>query len=188
MKQKRKANILPIGLLMIEHRLIERMVALFKKEGEKLEADKTIDADFLGAGVDFFKFYADRCHHGKEEDFLFKGLKKKQLTSEHKNMLAGLLQDHARARELVEALDRARQRYLRQGDYAGADTQEYIKKLVELYTGHIQKEDKQFFFPAMKYFTKKEQQAMLDQFEEFDKMLIHEKYRKLIEKMEGGVF
>ena len=187
-KDKRKAGMLPIGPLMIEHRLIERMVALLKKESQKLGANKKIDPILLGSAIDFFRFYADRCHHGKEEDILFNYLQGKQLAYEHKEMLTGLLQDHVRARELVGALGSARQRYLQKDCQAAEDIQECLKKIVELYTGHIEKEDKQFFIPSMRYFTKEEQAAMLGEFGEFDKILIHEKYKKLTEEMEKGLF
>lgn len=57
----------PIGPLMIEHRLIERMVRLVERERDHIRAAGETDADFLGAAIDFFSAYADRCHHGKEE-------------------------------------------------------------------------------------------------------------------------
>ena len=161
---------LPIGPLMIEHRLIERMVALLKKEAQ-------INLNFIGIAVDFFRFYADRCHHGKEEDILFRALAAKQLSPEHKKMMTDLLQDHVRARELVGKL---------KDSHTAGDIKECIDKIVQLYTVHIQKEDKQFFIPAMDYFTKEEQGAMLCEFQEFDRMLIHEKYKKLVEQIEKG--
>lgn len=186
MRGRSKTGILPIGPLMIEHRLIERMVALLKKAGEKVETNKTIDTCFLGQAVDFFRSYADRCHHGKEEDILFRSLQTRQLSAGHKEILAGLLADHVRARELVAALANARQQYLQKETQAEKAIRECLKNIVELYTAHIQKEDQQFFIPSMQYFTKDEQAAMLDEFEEFDKMLIHEKYKKLIDDIEKG--
>jgi hemerythrin-like domain-containing protein len=55
-----------------------------------------------------------------------------------------------------------------------------LKELAEFYPKHIEKEDKNFFFPCMEYFTKNEQDVMLDEFWEFDRNLIHEKYRKMV--------
>ena len=49
-----------------------------------------------------------------------------------------------------------------------------LNKLVEFYPEHIAKEDKNFFIA---YFTSKEMDDMLNEFWEFDKKLIHEKYR-----------
>ena len=33
-----------------------------------------VDPVFIDTAVDFIHTYADRCHHGKEEDILFKAL------------------------------------------------------------------------------------------------------------------
>ena len=74
---------LPIGPLMIEHRLVERLIALMQKEGDRIKEDKLADIDFIDDCIDFIKTYADRCHHGKEEDILFKELENKKLTPEH---------------------------------------------------------------------------------------------------------
>ncbi len=186
MQERTKAGMLPIGPLMLEHRLIERVVNALKTEDSNLELKNEINSDFIGSAVDFFRFYADRCHHGKEEDVLFRDLQKKQLSGEHKKMLAGLMQDHVRARELVGKLESGGKRYLQKDPKAVTDIKLCLRNLVELYTGHIQKEDNQFFIPTMDYFTKVEQDAMLCEFREFDRMLIHEKYKKVAEQIEKG--
>ena len=38
---------LPIAPLMIEHREIERLIALMKKEGDRSKEDKLTDIDFI---------------------------------------------------------------------------------------------------------------------------------------------
>jgi hemerythrin-like domain-containing protein len=55
-----------------------------------------------------------------------------------------------------------------------------------LFPKHIEKEDKHFFYPILDYFTGKEQDAMLQEFWEFDKKMIHEKYKKVVEEYERG--
>jgi hypothetical protein len=52
--------------------------------------------------------------------------------------------------------------------------------LVEFYPRHIEKEDKHFFIPCMDYFTEAEKEAMLKEEWEFDRSLIHEKYRNIV--------
>jgi len=58
-----------------------------------------------------------------------------------------------------------------------------LEELLKLYPRHIEKEDRHFFYPALEYFTRQERDEMLKKFSEFDKQLIHEKYRALIEDM-----
>jgi hemerythrin-like domain-containing protein len=59
-----------------------------------------------------------------------------------------------------------------------------LKTFVNFYPRHIAKEDKVFFPSITKYFSNQEQQAMLGQFRDFDKELIHEKYRMIVESFE----
>jgi hypothetical protein len=55
-----------------------------------------------------------------------------------------------------------------------------IDEIAALYPKHIEKKDKHFFFPIIAYFTVEEQAAMLAEFYEFDRKMIHEKYTKVI--------
>jgi len=64
----------PIGPLMREHRLIERMIALMGREIEQINASGKVNTGFLMVAVDFIRTYADRTHHGKEEDILFRSI------------------------------------------------------------------------------------------------------------------
>jgi hypothetical protein len=57
--------------LMIEHRLIERMIGIIKRILSQIEKEEKIDPVFVDTTVDFIRTYADRTHHGKEEDILF---------------------------------------------------------------------------------------------------------------------
>ena len=81
---------LPIGPLMIEHRLIERMISVISKELSSIETKREINEAFIGTAVDFIRTYADRCHHGKEEDILFRELGKKRLSNKHKQIMEEL--------------------------------------------------------------------------------------------------
>lgn len=87
---KVESTMLPIGPLMIEHRLIERMVDLLEKEALKIRDTKRLDMIFINAAIDFFRFYADRTHHGKEEDILFTELLKRKLSSTDKALIESL--------------------------------------------------------------------------------------------------
>lgn len=175
----------PIGPLMKEHRLIEKMVTLLEKEFKKISENQKPNLSFIDDVIDFVKTYADRCHHGKEEDILFAELKKKDISSKHSKILDELINEHIYARKTTKALLKAKQNYVN-GDLKKINgILNYIKKLIEFYPKHINKEDKSFFIPVMDYFEEKQQEEMLDKFWEFDKKLIHEKYEKVVEKYES---
>jgi len=67
----------PIGPLMWEHRLIEKMAGLFIREINRIKEENNVNTVFIDSAVDFFRTYADRTHHGKEEDILFRDLEKR---------------------------------------------------------------------------------------------------------------
>jgi hemerythrin-like domain-containing protein len=176
---------MPVGPLMIEHRLIERMIGLFKDASQRIKQKHEADTVFIDRAVDFIRTYADRCHHGKEEDILFRGLLKKQLSAEHKRILDELVKEHASARRMTKGLLDSKEAYAQGRKDALSDITRYMEELVVFYPRHIEKEDKHFFLPSMDYFGKKEQADMLREFWEFDKNLIHEKYRTIIEEAEA---
>ena len=59
---------------MIEHRLIERVIADVQTRLDGQAARRVVDTAYVDHVVDFLRTYADRCHHGKEEDILFRDL------------------------------------------------------------------------------------------------------------------
>lgn len=175
---------MPIGPLMIEHRLIERMIRLIDLEVNNISKTNKVNISFVETTIDFIKNYADRCHHGKEEDILFRELRNKNISSVHKKILEELIDEHAYARENTGILVDAKNKYLNGDEDALSIISTQLSKFVELYPKHITKEDKNFFIPCMKYFTRKEKDDILDEFWEFDRKLIHEKYRNIVELYE----
>jgi len=87
---------------MWEHRLIERM--LISVEAEILQINSRFNPIFIDTIVDFIRIYADRTHHGKEEDILFRDMKKKPLSGEHERIMNELVEEHVFARKTVGRL------------------------------------------------------------------------------------
>jgi hemerythrin-like domain-containing protein len=172
------------GLLMIEHRLIERMLTIIKNAMGKIGQKQKADPAFVDTAVDFIRMYADRTHHGKEEDILFRELKNKPLSDEDRQVMDELVEDHVFGRQLTKALADANTSY-RHGDEAAlADILEKLQGLIDFYPRHIEKEDKVFFPASRAYFSDEEDGAMLEEFREFDRTMIHEKYKAVVEELE----
>ena len=178
---------MPIGPLMIEHRLIERMIALMKKTLQKAEKEKQVNSRFVEAATHFIKAYADRCHHGKEEDILFRELKKKDISKEHKKILDELVQEHKWGRETTAKLVDANRRYGKGDEEALYEIIHCVGLLVDFYPKHIEKEDKHFFLPVMKYFSEQEKEAMLKEGYEFDSTLIHQENADMVSAWEESM-
>jgi hemerythrin-like domain-containing protein len=169
---------------MIEHRLIERMIEVIRRTLEQVEKTQSIDPYFIDTAVDFIRMYADRMHHGKEEDILFRNLEKKDLSSEDRRVMKELIEEHTFGRETTRSLVEANTRY-RNGEAAAlAEVSSRLETLVSFYPKHIEKEDKVFFPASRAYFSDEEDQGMLSEFWEFDRQMIHEKYKTIVEDLE----
>lgn len=177
---------MPIGPLMIEHRLIKRMIALMSDHLKLLGKEKQIDPLFIEKAVRFIKVYADECHHGKEEDILFRELRNKALTQEHRRIITELMEEHEWGRKTTGRLVEANERY-RKGDQEALQAIEtHIEELVAFYPRHIRKEDKGFFIPAMDYFTDAEKDTMLKEGQVFDSDLLHKEFDRIVSNLEGA--
>ncbi|MBN2522796.1 MAG: hemerythrin domain-containing protein [Bacteroidales bacterium] len=171
----------PRGPLMIEHRLIEKMLNITEKELNIIKNDRKIDSVFINTIVDFIRTYADRTHHGKEEDILFKELENKSMNADDSRMMQELIDEHIHARKVVKELVEANSKYMN-GNLNSIDIIiEKLSFLIKFYPEHILKEDKIFFPNTEKYFTDTELNNMLSGFREFDRKMIHEKYNRLFE-------
>ncbi|MBD3304209.1 hypothetical protein GF343_03620 [Candidatus Woesearchaeota archaeon] len=148
-----------IGILMAEHRVIEKMLS-------------QIDEKPVGSIIEFFRIYADAIHHGKEEDILFSKLAGKEIKKEHQEIMNKLLEEHQKGREIISRIESNK----------GNDkiVKECKQELLELYPQHIETEDKHFFMPAKEYFTEEEQKQIDEESREFDKKQDKKKYEEML--------
>lgn len=134
-----KPGILPIGLLMIEHRLIERMLRLMEKEQHRFLSDHACDIRLIKVAVDFFMNYTDKCHYAKEEEILFKQLALKNLLTQHRQILKELIQEHKSGRVLIERLKDAAENFQSSQNEATNTTKVILGEFIALYKHHIEK-------------------------------------------------
>jgi hemerythrin-like domain-containing protein len=174
----------PIGPLMVEHRLTDRMLDLIRQGIVTLRrGTAAVDITFAGQVVDFFRTYVDLCHHGKEEDILFKALYGKKMSPDHRRIMDELIEEHRVARTIVAKLGRAKDLHAGGSDRSSEIVAIY-EKIAELYPVHIEKEDRHFFFPCLEYLSAVEQERMLIEMRDFDAQLFHQTYVTLIERLE----
>jgi hemerythrin-like domain-containing protein len=175
----------PIGLLFAEHRLIEKFISVIIVQSDRIQQDKLADIEFVDNCIDFIKTYADMCHHGKEETILFRDLKTKEISGKHSKILAEIITEHNVVRELTVKLVAVRNSYFNSVNEAekqiyAFEIYENLKQLVGLYPEHIKKEENELFPECMNYFTDAEKTKILDEFLEFDRELIHKKYKEML--------
>lgn len=178
---------MPITPLMIEHRLIERIIALMKEGWENAQRENRVNARFIESVTHFIKAYADECHHGKEENILFRELEKKSLSDEHQRILEELMEEHRQARDATRALVDANAKYKLGNPEALSKVLDGLEFLIHFYPKHIEKEDKHFFLPVMDYFSDQEKQVLLEEGCAFDSDLLHQDYADMITEWESTV-
>lgn len=149
---------------------------------DNIEKSKNFKSYVIDAAVDFIRTYADRTHHGKEEEILFRELGKKTLDPELQRIMQELINEHVWGRKTTAALVVAKEKYLREDSGDLSEVIFLVRNLCDFYPRHITKEDKHFFYPCQEYFTREEQESMLAEFWQFDRKMIHEKYNKVYEE------
>lgn len=133
-----KTNITQV--LMDEHQLILRMIALLEQNAAKTATGTYTNWQFYLDGIDFVRQYADRFHHAKEEDVLFEALVNNGMPREH-SPVAAMLMEHEHGRIFIRNLEEAVQEAL-----AGRDDHYQLiaynaQGYASLLKDHIDKED-----------------------------------------------
>ncbi len=94
------------AVMVEEHRLILRMITLVEENARRLEEGRFENWDFFLDAVEFIRHYADRFHHAKEEDVLFRELVRNGMP-EQNSPVAAMLLAHDQGRALVKGMEAA---------------------------------------------------------------------------------
>jgi len=119
----------PMRKLVEEHVLIKRWVALIPEVVKNIDLESEEERGIICDGLDFVRSYADKFHHAKEEEILFKYF------AEDLDILKAMQEDHQRARNHVR------------GILAGLGLKDreviaqHLNEYGELLSEHIRKED-----------------------------------------------
>jgi len=126
----------PMKMLVDEHVLIKRLLALLPALQDRIELESEPGRKAVLDAVDFIRSYADAYHHAKEEDILF------EYFDEGLDILQVIRADHETGRSHVKAVVQAVRD--RDADAAVANLGGYRELLLE----HIKKED-EILYPWM---------------------------------------
>ena len=133
------SSLAPTGILMAEHRNIEKVLACLERMADEFETAGALNLEVAGDALEFLRTYADRLHHGKEEANLFPAMEGRGLPADV-GPTAVMREEHRMGRGLIRDMGDAVARGSVDG-FAGA-AREYVLLLRE----HILKED-QVLFP-----------------------------------------
>jgi len=160
-------NAKPTDILEEEHRLIEQAVAGMAVLADTLEAGQAVESQMLQDVVEFMRTYADKRHHGKEEDILFPLLLARGVPAQG-CPIGALTHEHQEGRALVGAFAEAAAAYA-QDRTATEAVIRGLRALINLYPNHIWKEDYLLFPMTNKILGPEDQDALHAQFQAVDR-------------------
>jgi hemerythrin-like domain-containing protein len=157
----------PTRILSDEHRVIEVVLDCLERLTEKAQTDGKLDGESARNALDFFRNFADQCHHGKEEQHLFTAMVQKGAPREG-GPIAVMLNEHDQGRAFIrgmaEQIDAAEQ-----GESTAIDKFEaHARGYVNLLRMHIQKEDNILFPMAPRFLDADDEKKLMEAFEKVE--------------------
>ncbi len=164
----------PMKKLVDEHVLIKRWIALIPAVVKNLDVESDEGRQLILDGVEFIRYYADRYHHAKEEDVLFKYF------DENLEILQVMYEDHKTGRNHVKTILEALERKDK------ATVAKHLTAYGELLTQHIRKED-EILLPWMdRNLTDRQIGELFSEFNQTDEQIGYSpaKYETFIDRLE----
>lgn len=154
----------PTDVLMQEHRVIELVLSCLDRMADNCDAGHPLDVDAANQAIDFFRVFADQCHHGKEEDLLFPLMEAKGFSREQ-GPTGVMLREHEIGRRRIRAMADALKEFS-VGDLAGKLVfVEHARAFSSLLRQHIQKEEHCLFQMADQALSDAEQEELSKSFD-----------------------
>lgn len=148
-----------IELMIEEHKHIKRVLKITRHFCIQIMNGAAIDDDTFRKVIDFVRNYADKHHHSKEEDILFKKMSMDLGEVIEKGPIMGMFAEHDLGRLFISNLEQALDK-VKQGDQdARVDVVANAIAYTDLLYRHIDKEDHAIYTFAQK---KLSQEALED--------------------------
>lgn len=172
----------PTEILTHEHRVIEVVLTSLERLVERSEQDGRLDQVDATQAVDIIRNFADRCHHGKEENHLFMALVEKGVPRDG-GPVGHMLHEHELGRSYVRGMAENMAAASEGKAEALVRFIENARNYIMLLRNHIQKEDRVLFPVADRMLDDSEQQQLLAAFEKVESEHMgsgtHDKYLKM---------
>lgn len=170
-----------------EHQGIELMLKILQAIAGKLGQNEQIGSGQLNGIMEFLSIFVDKCHHGKEEEFLFPALEAAGVPREG-GPIGVMLNEHEQGRQLVAKLKDDVTRHTSGDKTAAAGFQLTTSEYVTLLTQHIEKEENDLFAMADAKLDAVKDAELFEAFEQLEKERIgpgkHEEFHALLNRLE----
>ena len=162
-----------------EHDSILHVLKIMDKVISENKKEDIVKLKFGHELVYFLKIFADKCHHGKEENYLFEDLVKHGVQNEG-GPIGVLLREHNQGREYIAMMDKA----LELKDWA--QFKAAAVKYRDLLLSHIEKENTALFVMADQILDEAKQDELFEKFEQHEESVIghgiHEELHAMIHR------
>jgi hemerythrin-like domain-containing protein len=179
----------PTEILMKEHDAILIMLEILENVSKRLENKEPVRPEHLSQIVEFIQVFADKCHHGKEENLLFKSLVKAGIPEEG-GPIAVMRSEHEMGRDFVRKMDAAARAFAKGDQSMVAQFVQNARGYISLLSQHIQKENHVLFPMADKVIPQEEQKRLVSDFDKVETEVMgkgtHERFHELLKKLKSA--
>jgi hemerythrin-like domain-containing protein len=176
----------PTEQLKEEHQAIKVMLRIAEKVCQKLESGEEVNPEHLEQIVEFIKVFADKCHHGKEEDLLFAAMEEAGIPRKG-GPIGVMLTEHDMGRGYVRGMSEAVAKYKAGDRKASSAIVVNARNYIALLTQHIDKEDNILYPMADMHLSGERQKELLEEFERVEREKIgvgrHEEFHRLLDRL-----
>lgn len=180
-----------IELLKEEHDNIKRVLVVMRKLSVKILNTGQVDFTAFDQAIDFVRNYADKHHHGKEEDILFEKMSAELDPDVEEGPIEAMFSEHDLGRYFINNLDTALQQVKDGEENAKVDVIANAVAYSDFLDGHIFKEDNIVYNYGREELSeaalKEVKQGANEVEQEATKEGVQEKYIDLIDKLEAKV-
>lgn len=153
----------PTTILKEEHQVILQVLACLEKIADNGLANRRLDAGDARKALDFFRNFADKCHHGKEEEHLFPMMEAKGFPRDG-GPTGVMLYEHEEGRGHIRAMDGAAGPASCGDGTALRTFADQAYAYIRLLRDHIDKEDHCLFAMADQAFSEEDRASLLERF------------------------
>ena len=175
----------PTDVLKDEHVYIKEMLSILNKIIREIERGQNVSVQDLSKVLNFIRVFADKCHHGKEENIFFPAMEEAGIPR-YGGPIGVMLMEHEEGRRYVKAMSEAVEEYRSGSLSAIEEFVENARNYISLLEQHIWKEDNILFNLADQYISNRVKMELIEKFEEFEVNEIgeeHEKQLKILEEL-----
>jgi hemerythrin-like domain-containing protein len=174
------------NILQEEHRVILRVLQCLSAAAKQAEKESRLDVESIRKMLEFFRGFADRCHHGKEEVLFFPVAHQRGVGCAPASF-DSLRAEHETGRGHVRAMEANLEAAGRGDGQAAARFLLHARDYVRLLTDHIGKEDHCLFPTADTLLSTADQEALVTAFEEMEQQEMgagtHERFQALANEL-----